>query len=181
MKKRDWAALLDAVRDTEGGAFWVDALQVAIEGREPESLAGLLSANGASPPAALLPVIGDMIRDRSQPQNPGRPIHFTERMARSISGAFANLRQDGRTVEGALADLAELLSVSPDTIRRTMLRVGIKPSDGSLNCLSPAPAPARKTSDLLRWSPTGGRGQDAARLLKPRRSTWFLPQNGSIQ
>ena len=130
MKKYDWAALLDAARDTEGGFLWVDALQVAIEGRKPEMLADLLS-QGASPPKALLPLIGDVVRDRARPQRNGRPPQFTETMARAISGIFTIRRGEGCSVEDTLGELAEVLGVSPDTIRRTMLRIGIKTSDAS--------------------------------------------------
>lgn len=131
MKKHDWAALLDAAQDTQGSWLWVDALQVAIEGRKPEMLADLLSAKGASPPAALLPVIGDVVRDRLQPQKSGRPVKFTENMARAVGGIFMIRRGEGESVEAVLSDLAETLGVSTDTIRRALLRVGIKPSDGS--------------------------------------------------
>lgn len=122
MSKHDWSALIELVRDNEGGRFWVDALQVAIDGRDPSMLADML-ARGMTPPAALLPTLADVIRDGSQPQRSGRPSAFTEGQARMLNGAMGALRNEGRTLEEARIELAEFFDVSPDTIRRTIRRI----------------------------------------------------------
>ena len=128
---RDWAALLQAVEDEHArpsrrpdlGAQrrYLDALQTALDGRDPTALLAMLADRVPLSSTVLLPVVGEVLFDLLQGRSNGRPSKLTLRDDITIRRAFD---RDTATMSAADARLrsAEKYDVSDDTIKRSLKR-----------------------------------------------------------
>lgn len=143
-KSRDWSALLAEARandrqlnaeelelwrrgviDGEAHAWgpdYVDALQTALDKRNPVPLLTMLDA-GLPLPRALVPVIGDVLRAATHGTVRGAPSKLTAANDASIRWYHDKMRKyHGLSVKAITLHLADLLGVDVSTIKRSLSR-----------------------------------------------------------
>ncbi len=141
---RDWPALLEALKAEQAGitreanALWLEgrwsdprpssgedylhALQSALEGRDASQLLKMLDS--AVPiPDCLLPVLAEVIRDAKQGRSDGAASLLTQRDDSVARAYFEKLTTHLQMTKGAAREeIARLLGVSVDTIKRSLKR-----------------------------------------------------------